>query len=305
MPISRRYTAKDLWREAARDVTGNSPDISVMNVERFAVINRVVLEVVGMFFALMKNEYLTPQVLVVDNTGDFNTASGSYTAATRTLAATMDAGFASTDVGKFIVFRDATSIYSGFIQTIISAGSVTLAESMNLPAVNIATVVQIMMIHSVPDTDEIDISTLNIFKSGAAQVTIILVSTATRDVYAVDMDELNDFRPTAEKNLTKIVFHVSNDKVRMKKGVSSYGTLLLYYPRIPIAVTADTEYVDLPDGAPMTLAIMLVKRIIAQRTGLKGFYNPADMQALVYDIYRQYDTIVSTEEIKDKVKALS
>jgi hypothetical protein len=305
MAISRFWTAKDVWREASRDVTGNVGDYAPLNIERFTIINRIVAEVAGLFFALMKNEYITPQVVVVDNAGDYNTGSGTYTFATRTLAATMHTGWVASDVGKFITFRSGDDIYSGYIYQVLTAGSVVMAAGMNMPTGNLATVENILMIHSVPDTDEIDISTMNIFKSGGSQVNIAIWSTSTRDVYAVDLEELLDFRSTAEKNATKIVYHVANDKIRLRKGVATYGTLLVYYPRIPIPVTVDADYIDLPDGAPTAMAIMLVKRVIAQRMGLKGFYNPADMQALVYDVYKQFDMEVALEDVKDKVKALS
>jgi hypothetical protein len=161
-----------------------------------------------------------------------------------------------------------------------------------------------MMIASVPSSDTIDLSTIRI-RGGGAQVDVVIQSSITRSIYGVDMDEFMTFRSTAAQNATKIVFHVTDSKIYLKTGLTSYGTITLYYPRLPIQAVTDGDYVDLPDGVPMSLAIGLMKKIVGERLNVKGAFNPADMQSQVYDFWKAFDSTVSFQDVKDKMKALT
>lgn len=68
-------------------------------------------------------------------------ASGNptFTAATRTLsgASGMSAAFATDDVGKAVVFRAGTSIYSGRVKSYVSGTSIVFEKAATLPANNV------------------------------------------------------------------------------------------------------------------------------------------------------------------------
>jgi hypothetical protein len=76
----------------------------------------------------------TIATVTTNTAGNYSTATGTFTAATRTLAITMNAAFTSGDVGKTVVFRVAGAVYFGIIATYVGAGSVTLLASTTLPA---------------------------------------------------------------------------------------------------------------------------------------------------------------------------
>ena len=69
--------------------------------------------------------------------GNWSASTGGYTAATKTLVATMATAFASTDVNKRIFFRSATNVYAGIIDTVVNATTVTLRGD-GLPAADVA-----------------------------------------------------------------------------------------------------------------------------------------------------------------------
>lgn len=303
MAISRTHTAKSIWREAVRDLIGYEGEKQVIDIERFNVINRAQDQVAGMFYPLIKNQYITEQLVVIDTTGAYSTATGTFALATRTLAIAMNVNFASTDIGKMIVFRVAGAVYVGYIDSVTNTTTVILQNGNSLPVAN-ATVDYAIKIASVPSSDVIDISSLRI-KNGSGDPDVVLQSTATRSVYGVSLDEYMTFRTTAAQNATKIVFHIADLKIYIKTGLASYGTLTLYYPRLPALMTADADAIDIPDGVPTTLLISLVKKTVADRLNVKGAFNPADMQSLVYDFWKAYDTSVTLQEIKDKMQALT
>lgn len=303
MAISKTYTAKTVWREAIRDLVGYEGEKQVLDLERFNIINRVSDQVVGMFYPLFKNQYITEQPFVADTGCAYSTATGTFVVATRVLAIAMNTSFVAADVNKMIMFRVAGVVYIGYIESVVTAGSVVLQVGSGIPIANV-TVDYAMMAATVPTTDTIEISTLRIKPSGG-EGDLVIHSTATRSIYAVDMEEFMTFVTTAAQNSTKIVYHVTNSKIYIKKGVASYGTITLYYPRLPVLVVADTDFIDVPEGLPTVLVISLVKKIVADRMNVKGAFNPADMQALVYDFWKSFDSTITLNEVKDKMKALT
>jgi len=303
MPISKTYTAKSVWREAVRDLVGYEGEQQVIDLERFNIINRASDQVMGMFYPLFKSQYITEQVFVSDTGASYSTAAGTWVAATRTLAMTVNTPWVAADINKMIVFRVAGVVYVGYIESVPTAASVVLQAGSGIPVAN-QTVDYMMMVASVPSSDTIEISTLRVKDSGG-QGDLILYSTATRSIYAVDMEEYMTFRTTAAQNLAKIIYHVANSKIYLKTGLASYGTITMYYPRLPIQTTADTDYIDIPEGVPTMLLISLVKKVVADRMNVKGAFNPADMQALVYDFWKAFDATITLNDVKDKMKALT
>jgi hypothetical protein len=86
--------------------------------------------------------------------GNFNTAQGTYTAATRVLAATMNANFVAGDVNKRVMFRSATVVYEGRIESRTGNGTVVLVGD-GLPAGDVAAVIDVMVSDVSPEVTDI------------------------------------------------------------------------------------------------------------------------------------------------------
>lgn len=80
-------------------------------------------------------------------------STGTFTASTNTLVATMNSSFALADVNKKIFFRSSTTTYSGYIARYTNATTVALAGN-NLPSIDITTV-QIIVSDASPDSTDL------------------------------------------------------------------------------------------------------------------------------------------------------
>jgi len=88
--------------------------------------------------------------------GFWSTAAGAYTAATRTLTATMSRAFVNGDVNKLIAFGTATATYGGRIESRTDDSTVVLAGE-NLPTGNIlaASVLNVIVLETDPDAADL------------------------------------------------------------------------------------------------------------------------------------------------------
>jgi hypothetical protein len=87
---------------------------------------------------------ITPSTVSAGN-GNFNTATGAYTSATRTLVVSMNANFTASDINKTIIFRSATVTYLATIESCSAVNTVVLRAGNGLPAGDVATVAQVMV----------------------------------------------------------------------------------------------------------------------------------------------------------------
>lgn len=150
------------------------------------------------------------------------------------------------------------------------------------------------------------------FQRVGEQIKLSIKSSETPTIEPVSVDELAVFRPDSDWNKKKIVWALVGDTGEMKKGTglsgvsgySGYGALTAYYPRVPTQLTALTDYVDLPDGPAINLAIGVAKKILQERLN-KPPTAANEFPALVQQLYAVAGLTPSTEEIKEKVKALS
>jgi hypothetical protein len=95
--------------------------------------------------------------VISSGTGNWLTGSdGAWTAATRLLAGTMHASFATTDVNKRVMFRNSTNTYEGRIESRGSNTTVVLIGD-NLPAGNITTGSVLAIMVSDTDSDSSDL----------------------------------------------------------------------------------------------------------------------------------------------------
>ena len=302
MPLSRNWTANEVFLEAFRDVgyDQNSPII----IERFQLVNRAINRVATEFAGILWPSYMEQADLTVSTTGNFGSSGMSFTFATLRLTATMNSSFASTDIGKTVVFRESATVYQGVITTFVSTTVVVLAGN-NLPTADIATVDAVIMVGTRITGDSVSISGIDLLRIGG-ELKFSLASTSTNYIDAVSVHEIRTFRSGAIANANRIVWAIEGDTLLLARGdsLSNYGTLTLHYPRFPTAVTLDADLVDIPDGAPLSLAILHLSAIIARRLKIPVNLG-TQMRDQVQNIMRSYGLIISSEEIEKRVSALS
>jgi len=298
MPLSNDMTAEDLWREANRDLP---PGDNIPHFERFRLMNRAIQVIASLCYDLMSQWYDTATTIIANTTGKISSGSGTWVASTGTLTMTM--GFTSNDVGNQIIFTLSTSVYCGFISEYLAADQVVVVGS-NLPTTNISPDSAVML-GSAPQTDSISLADIRTMRTGQ-QVRLRLESTATDYVEAVSPDALRIWRPSEDGNYNKIVYALVGNTLFLNKGdgMDSYGTLHLFYPRIPYMLTLSTSKVDIADGMPAQLVIMYLSRLIAKRRRLTNADNIQEIAGYMQMMYSTAGMEIDMEILSKKVQAM-
>lgn len=306
LPLSKQWTAKEFFNHVRSEVGDVNP---VLYAQRFRLINTVQGSVASLFYRLMIDAYMTPALLANDQTGNYSTSGGSWTVSTSVLTGAMSLPFTSADVGKWVFFcgSDGT-YYNGLISACMHAAGVkVIGQNLPIsdygkelrPAPDIASIIMMPLL----GTDAvIDLSTLTpaIMRTGE-QEKVTLESTVTTAVLPLSLDEFRTFRTSRDAN--SIAFTLEGEQLRLKKGtgLTSYGALILHYPRVPIDVNMNDDYIDLPDGPAVSIAMELLKA----RYLTKKKPDPNALRELVSGLYNQFGAMAATEEIKKKVESLT
>lgn len=301
MALSRKWTAAQFFQNAVAPLA-ELDRIPLAWVQRYELINLVQLQVVSAFYAPMAAGYMTPVALQVDTVINYSTGASTWTGATRRLTATMNTNFASTDIGKTVMLRSGTAGYMGTIDSFVSTTIVTITGNA-LPAGNLASIDDIMVINTTISNDLISLAGLSIMRAGD-QVKLHLESSATTDVDPVTLEEMQRYQTTDPRHPHKIIWCYSGDFLLLKTPLASYGSLVLWYPRVPQEPSADTDYIDLPDGPAIDLAQALLRKMIAERFLAGAVKNPQEIAAGVQAMADNYGLQMNKEDMKRKVEAL-
>jgi len=300
MALSKIWTAEKGFNE----IRGQLKEVDdVVFAQRFERMNLAQYAVASQFYPLMQSAYMTQKIVMDDQTGIFG--AGTWTVATRRLELLVSsAPFVTTDIGKIVVFYIGTDFFLGIIETVVSATTVVLRGSP-FPASDDA-VDSAIMVASSTTNDYIELSTLDppMMRTGE-QLNLELSSTATKTTEGVSIEDLRTFQPQGPKNLTRIVFCLIGERVELGKGgdLPSYQTLTLHYPRVPIALAADGDYWDIPDGPPMSLALLFLKKLIAPKVDMPAYQ--AEAATAVQSVLTMYGVKATLQEIKKKVEAFT
>jgi hypothetical protein len=156
-----------------------------------------------------------------------------------------------------------------------------------------------------PVDDVIDISGIRAMFRGGPEVRFMLESTSAGCIVATSKEEHHRFRTSASQNSDTIAWSLVGDSIYVKKGsgLSSYGTLTLWYPRQPLEPTVATTLLDIPDGIPMEIALLKLKMILAERYNVK-FSGEREMESLIQKFYSTLGVATNLEEVKDKTAKL-
>jgi hypothetical protein len=272
--------------------------------QRFEIINMIQYKVASEFYGLMYGAYHTMVILQQDTAGRVGTG-GTYTVATTTLNVTgLSSNFLSSDVGKLITFTDGTLTYCGFISAFLSSTSVQV-QGNDLPVSNIAALTSVIVVSTVVSSDAVSISGIDMMRTGE-QVNIDMQSTLTSSIEAVGLEALRFFRNMSAQNRNRIVYSLMGDRILLSNGINltGYGTLTIAYPRSPIPVQQDADYIDLLDGGIINLAMLLLKKHLSERFYHEKRDYMAEAQVILADIYKNHDAVLKAQIVQEKALVL-
>lgn len=301
MAASKDYTALAFFQRAWARIQRVNSIITVPDWDIWALVNEVCPIIQGALSDIFSEIYLRETALV-SMVGKYYTANASWVAATKQLTATMNAAFDASDVGALITFNQAANTYAGTITSVISGTTVVVQGTV--PAGNTA-VSYVMSIPTAVANDQVSIAALRILNTGA-QIKTQLLSSLTTTVDIVSPLKLPKFRSTDAWNSTRIVYAVVGSVLKLGKGggLASYGVLTYQYPHVCDPVTADTDYVDLPDGGAINLGILKLANLMAGKVNVNLPDPRAEMEAELKQLYNARAGELNTEVQKEKILAL-
>jgi hypothetical protein len=222
--LSKRYRAIDIYTQACEDVHADTAELN--HNERFMLLNRAFLGVIGQFYSLV--------------TKDYNTR---------------------TEV------------------TIVGSNSASEAT--------------------------IDISGLPMMRIGMEmRVTLEMPQCTTGFADPRTEEEYLAFRSGNSRDRSLIAFVSRPNELRLKKGadIATWGTAYVWYPRIPVAFSADADWADAPDAL---IDLVILKLAMLLRSRLHKPFE--DIQPQIERIIKVLSGSLSAEagqeEIRQKVQA--
>lgn len=304
MALSLDYTVQTYWTEALRDaVAGKS--VVVADFEKYNLINRSQDNVSGLLYDLGSRSYIDTTTAVPSSTVKYGT-TGSYVVATKLLTATLNANFLAGDEGNMIVLRSGTNGYLGTIDAINSTTIVRLIGD-GLPTSDQASFDTITVLATTPTGSTVSLARLRMMRTGQ-QIALEVESTVTEEIEVMETIALRHFNTTAVQNRNKIAYALSGNSLYFKKGssLSSYGTITIRYPRVPLRVTADVDYIDIPDGIAVQLGIMNLSTLIARRSNVEvNERTKQEILALTQSLNSMFGRQFNITQLKEKAVFLA
>lgn len=240
MPIVQSTYQYSSLESLLRTLTGTlGVDNKVTEPTIKKIVNKNLLDIANELIASDAPDYGEEQIL-----GDAATfysttvVTGSYVNATKTIT---DSGHGLTkaDIGKRIILFDYNTLARAGVSTvasILTTSTFTIADAMGG---NIATLGYVVL--SRQSTSSLDVSNLRIAK-------IIKLVDGTNGL-ATPVDS-NKFEGLDIEDYDYDVFYnYFGQSLYLQKGreVANYGTLKLFYYRLPTLVTSLTDYIDLEE----------------------------------------------------------
>ena len=300
-------TVTEAWDRVRSDLklTQNNPAYPF----RFSDLNESIRMIVGLFYDLMASFYEQTTTLVPSTVGAYYVSGASWDVDLNRLTATMNRDFAASDVGCEVMFLDGSSVYLATVSAFVSVTVVELTGD-NLPAADIAALEYVLLAKTAPTSDIASLSSIDMMRQGQ-QVRLKLFSSLITSTSAVrtkpaTIEEIKIFRASANQNKNLILFALSGNNLYLAKGSSltSYGTLTLYYPGMPLDVTADASNLDIPKGTPYELAIMQWEKTLRRRNGMPEPDLTKEIQTHIQNLYRTYGAEISATDEKERINKL-
>jgi len=156
--------------------------------------------------------------------------------------------------------------------------------------------------------DEIDLSSVNIMRTGGAGRIVLTVENASDGVAdSLSREAFESFKRSSPTNRGRVVFCYSSNRLLLKDGVdvTSRGKMYLWFPSVPIIPEEDDDKIDLPDGPVIALGIIKLKRLIAPRINkMLGDDSKEEVMSGIRNVLGTYGVMLNEEEFKGKVEAI-
>lgn len=258
MALSRDWTVKKIAGQALRDLV--LPLSCRSYQERVDIINRAVGSFFSSYLPMVSHAYFTPAAIAATTAQQTDTAS--ITAGVMTFTAIT---LAASDVGSQFVLVVSGTPYAGYITSVTST-STAAVSMLQAPADGSSGTIYLFP----PQTaTTASLAGLRIARLGAVSYGYLSSNVVPdKAIRFLEYDHFLGFRDSWE-NQNTIAYTILGDTMYLAKGsnLSSYGTLTYVYPRLPVPVAGDTDYLDIPDGAAAELVLMKIEEVFARREG--------------------------------------
>jgi hypothetical protein len=302
MPLSKDYTVERFVNQVFTDLGIDKNNEAY--VTRYSLVNRAQVFTVSLFYDLISRVYMTSAVLNVSGTGKYSVSgSGWWEASISELTfSNISAAFDSDDIGKIAIIRSGSNLYTGIVTGVPTSNAIIISGS-GMPVAD-CTINDFMLSTTIVGSSA-SISSLRIMRVGM-NVKLEIDSTQSKYVEPLAMTDFLKWVGTADSNPGKIVWTLEGDNVRFKKSfdIPNVGTLTIKYPRVPIEVTQDSDYLDLPDGAAIELAMIRMKQIISRLLKIQIPDYSNEVMFIIKSLYQSYGREISFEVTKEKATAM-
>lgn len=154
----------------------------------------------------------------------------------------------------------------------------------------------------------IDLSSYRVSRAGSETDFVLMTRINGKIVQGkpVTLEGLAGSRPDAFQNQYRLTYAYSNNQLFLQFGGSfeDTGDIVMYFPRMPVQVTSETQDIDLPEGAPMEVAIKKAKYIVQERIGRPVRDGYSQMKTLIRQMYDGLGVEISKEQFEEQIKAL-
>jgi len=304
--LSKYYTAGIVYAQAIRDTGIPNLVDRALPFEKYDLINRAIDAIVPNFADLVATDYMIEETINPNNeTGVSLSGTGSLNLTNKTITGTWSGNF-NAIINKPLIYRGyQNKIYFGIVEK-VENNSVVYFVSNKYPTVG-GTVYSCLIGKTFPNYPVINLQELSYLPMRVGNIIKMeITSTVTSVVDAVSIYDFHRFDKSALENKSKIVWAYQGEKILLKKGetLTSYGTLTIRYPKLPTKVSADSDYIDVPDGPLVDLVIYKLRNLLAQRAGVAVPDESAKIQILIKTLYAAFNKETTLEEIKNKAVAV-
>lgn len=307
MSLSKQWTVGLIWDEVFTKRFGNLNHPIVLR--KYEIINHSTNLIASILAPIYQKEYTVDRLIASLSGGYYYFTDGEsdiyLSQQDGFIYLQSDNNYFSDDMlNRIIMVKlvDDQNIYLGTIVDYVNEKKIRL-EQNSIELSNGTYPVMMFMISSSPYLyDEIDISNLNMQRI-ADNVNIRVHSSIYGELEYLPHHNFSLFDSNIANNKYRMVYTYYGNKVLLKRGAgfNNYGILKLSYIRQPIPVVADYDYIDLPDGLPITLLITMLKRSIEEDIAGAKTDNFTDINSLINIIFSVTKSTSDKELIERKI----
>lgn len=245
MALSKTYTLskiRSLIRDLADEISPNKLQDSTI----LEIINKNTLDIAEQLNGASAPDYGTTTTISDAASsvaaGYDNTPLGSYANSTRTITNTGH-GLTAADIGKRIMYGHLPDTPGSWciseIESITNANSFVVKHAIGTDIAGGELYYAVFSRHS---TSNVDISSLRVDK-------IIKIKDSNNGLVAEKKDLAFENLANIDMYDNSVFYNLFGETLFLFKGgsVNAWGTLTLYYYRLPVLLSADGDYVDLRD----------------------------------------------------------